>query len=241
MKPLGFEKFGRKIRGATIMAPPKKRGFTLIELLIVIAIILILIAIALPNFLEAQIRARVVKSKGEIRTIGIAMESYFLDWKVYPWESENDCDEPQLRSRCGLAWLTSPIAYMTSIPDDPFPDPNGDGREWYETGVVASPLALLSAATWALFTRGPDGKDSELTSKTPRIVYMEAGGDGSADNYSPTNGTKSVGDIFLFGGDGYFIGTICSPAVATKSNCQTIDPLVVDGIPYVHRLPPDSL
>lgn len=39
-------------------------GFTLIELLIVIAIILILIAIALPNFLEAQIRAKVTKAKG---------------------------------------------------------------------------------------------------------------------------------------------------------------------------------
>ncbi|MBE7490114.1 prepilin-type N-terminal cleavage/methylation domain-containing protein [bacterium] len=34
-------------------------GFTLIELLIVIAIILILISIALPNFLEAQLRAKV--------------------------------------------------------------------------------------------------------------------------------------------------------------------------------------
>ncbi|MBW7937580.1 MAG: prepilin-type N-terminal cleavage/methylation domain-containing protein, partial [Candidatus Omnitrophica bacterium] len=41
-------------------ALPKKAGFTLIELLIVIAIILILISIALPNFLEAQMRAKVV-------------------------------------------------------------------------------------------------------------------------------------------------------------------------------------
>ncbi|MCA9429726.1 MAG: prepilin-type N-terminal cleavage/methylation domain-containing protein, partial [Candidatus Omnitrophica bacterium] len=65
------------------------RGFTLIELLIVIAIILILIAIALPNFLEAQQRARVVKCKGEIRSLGIAMESYFLDFKIYPAESEH--------------------------------------------------------------------------------------------------------------------------------------------------------
>ncbi len=36
-----------------------RTGFTLIELLIVIAIILILIAIALPNFMEAQMRAKV--------------------------------------------------------------------------------------------------------------------------------------------------------------------------------------
>ncbi|MCA9433681.1 MAG: prepilin-type N-terminal cleavage/methylation domain-containing protein, partial [Candidatus Omnitrophica bacterium] len=51
------------------------RGFTLIELLIVIAIILILIAIALPKFLEAQVRAKIAKAKGEMRTLGIAMDS----------------------------------------------------------------------------------------------------------------------------------------------------------------------
>ena len=46
-----------------------KKGFTLIELLIVIAIILILIAIALPNFLEAQIRAKVVNSTAEMKSL----------------------------------------------------------------------------------------------------------------------------------------------------------------------------
>ena len=215
------------------------KGFTLIELLIVIAIILILIAIALPNFLEAQIRARVTKSKAEIRTIGIAMESYFLDWKVYPYESENDCASPQVRSRCGLAWLTSPIAYITSIPPDTFPDPNGSELSWMETGVVPAPNVFLASVTWGLFTRGPDGIDSELTSASPQIVYAEKG-DGSNDTYAPTNGTKSAGDLFLFGGDGYFIGTVCQ-GLGTKTNCQTIDPLIVDGLPYVHRLPPDSL
>ena len=70
------------------------KGFTLIELLIVIAIILILIAIALPNFLEAQIRAKVTKALGEIRSIDTAMAAYYLDWNVYPYESENDCYFP---------------------------------------------------------------------------------------------------------------------------------------------------
>jgi len=215
----------------------------LIELLIVIAIILILIAIALPNFLEAQIRARVTKSKGEIRTIGIAMEAYYLDWQTYPFESENDCATPQVRTRCGLAWLTSPVAYITSIPPDTFPDPNGSELSWMETGVVRAqrlnPIDF-AAATWGLFTRGPDGIDSELTSASPQIVHMEKG-DGSNDTYAPTNGTKSAGDLFLFGGDGYYIGTVCTSGRAVKTECQTIDPLIVDGVPYIHKLPPDSL
>ena len=54
----------------------RKSGFTLIELLIVIAIILILIAIALPNFLEAQIRARVTKANGELRSLATALFDY---------------------------------------------------------------------------------------------------------------------------------------------------------------------
>ena len=62
-----------------------RRGFTLIELLIVIAIILILIAIALPNFMEAQIRARVAKVQGEHKSLQTAIEEYRTDWPMYPW------------------------------------------------------------------------------------------------------------------------------------------------------------
>jgi prepilin-type N-terminal cleavage/methylation domain-containing protein len=56
------------------------KGFTLIELLIVIAIILILISIALPNFMEAQVRAKVAQTKGNMRSIQMAMESHLIDW-----------------------------------------------------------------------------------------------------------------------------------------------------------------
>jgi len=54
----------------------KQRAFTLIELLIVVAIIAILAAIAVPNFLEAQTRARVSRVKNDMRTFGVALESY---------------------------------------------------------------------------------------------------------------------------------------------------------------------
>jgi type II secretory pathway pseudopilin PulG len=49
-----------------------------------VAIIAILAAIAIPNFLAAQTRARVSKVKGEQQTLATALESYFVDYNVYP-------------------------------------------------------------------------------------------------------------------------------------------------------------
>jgi prepilin-type N-terminal cleavage/methylation domain-containing protein len=61
-----------------------KKGFTLIELLIVVAIIAILAAIAVPNFLEAQVRSKVSRVKSDQRSLATAIEAYFVDNNLYP-------------------------------------------------------------------------------------------------------------------------------------------------------------
>lgn len=61
-----------------------RKGFTLIELLIVVAIIGIIVAIAIPNLLNAIQRAKQRRSMGDIRSIATAVEAYAVDFNRYP-------------------------------------------------------------------------------------------------------------------------------------------------------------
>ena len=67
------------------MMKDKIKGFTLIELLIVVAIIAILAAIAIPNFLAAQVRSKVSRAQADMRSLATAIESYNIDNNCYPW------------------------------------------------------------------------------------------------------------------------------------------------------------
>lgn len=58
----------------------KEKGFTLIELMVVIVIIGILVAIALPNFIGAQDRAKVSSVKSNMHTFQTMAETYAVDW-----------------------------------------------------------------------------------------------------------------------------------------------------------------
>lgn len=61
-----------------------KRGFTLIELLVAIAIIALILAAAVPNFLGARERARDAKKKAELNQVKAALRLYYNDYQKYP-------------------------------------------------------------------------------------------------------------------------------------------------------------
>ncbi|MBN1477462.1 prepilin-type N-terminal cleavage/methylation domain-containing protein [Candidatus Sumerlaeota bacterium] len=121
------------------------RAFTLIELLIVVAIIAILAAIAVPNFLEAQTRAKVSRAKADMRSLTTALESYRIDWNQYP-PVFNPSETGSFRTTAWMPFhsgrgpsvfgngqgpnmeavsarfipLTTPVAYITSVFAEPF-------------------------------------------------------------------------------------------------------------------------
>ena len=94
----------------------RPKGFTLIELLIVVAIIAILAAIAVPNFLEAQVRSKVSRVKADQRSLATALEAYRVDWNAYMTIAQTSLLMNQ---------LSTPVAYITDARlEDPF------GNEW---------------------------------------------------------------------------------------------------------------
>lgn len=102
------------------MIVKSQKGFTLIELLIVVAIIGILAAIAVPNFLNAQIRAKVSRVYSDHKSLSIAIETYQLDrGEPPPSTMQGGMRIYDFASR--FIPLTTPVAYLNSVPGDPFP------------------------------------------------------------------------------------------------------------------------
>lgn len=162
-----------------------KKGFTLIELLIVVAIIAILAAIAVPNFLEAQVRAKVSRAKADQRTLATALETYYVDHNAYPPNAppaaflQGNPLAPLGPEPGAFVALTTPISYLsTGVLIDPFGSlraPSGIVSMGYlhieendsATFLVVTTLAgaqglsegvqkLIYELRWDVTSRGPD-------------------------------------------------------------------------------------
>jgi prepilin-type N-terminal cleavage/methylation domain-containing protein len=189
-----------------------RKGFTLIELLIVVAIIAILAAIAVPNFLEAQTRSKVARAVADMRTLATAVECYAVDYNIeYPFD---------LDSR-GWPWyitdvLSTPVAYVTaaSMLEDPFRmHLNQQVDSWrfrfinYKAnanGTPPWPPCWCPGPTRTRWVAGTaDATIAQCINQWGLWKISSAGPDRTANTsffladlvYDPTNGTVSEGDI----------------------------------------------
>ena len=193
---------------------PLSGAFTLIELLVVVAIISILAAIAVPNFLQAQMRAKVARSHADIRSLMLAIETYHVDYEHYPVRRNTlatiQPHVPQLDTRLPqMSRLTTPIGYMTMLPTDVFESnihwPNNvidyyDAHQhsWLVNSRRATQVGRISPgeAGYLLVSVGPDGYLGPLPNRYgwPTNQYMIGT---IYFAYDPTNGAASMGNIYI--------------------------------------------
>lgn len=174
------------------------KAFTLIELLIVVAIIAILAAIAVPNFLEAQVRAKVSTVYSDFRTLRTGLEAYAVDRNRYP---DDDGD----RDFGVWSQLTTPVAYITGVFYAPWRmvnAPHNENNQYLEVYDYGGPnytfIGKEAGILYFIVCAGPD-RDRDFGwgwgGATSTIDVDTSTADGVDVTYNSTNGTTSDGDI----------------------------------------------
>jgi len=189
--------------GEKNMTIDRRLGFTLIELLIVVAIIGILAAIAVPNFLNAQVRAKVSKTEAEMRNFVTAQEMYRLDNNSYP---------PHHHTPWQNKYLTTPISYVASMPKDIFQNlKTPDQQAWnlcygeYHREPMYNPDGSFMHDPRSRLPNNPADVARGLTGKPYAYELWSIGPNQKLDfnvgsitgftYYMASNGTVSTGDI----------------------------------------------
>jgi type IV pilus assembly protein PilA len=149
----------------------RREGFTLIELMIVVAIIGILAAIAIPNFIKFQLRSKAGESKVNLAAIRTAEESYFAEAGTY-------VDMPPSPAAFALGVKTP---YGVVCPPPPIPPfttglPGDCWMGWKPEGDV-----YYSYEVWGGIGGAVNGAINPAAGSTANTFYASAVADIDAD------------------------------------------------------------
>ena len=169
------------------------KGFTLIELLIVVAIIGILAAIAVPNFLNARIRAKIAGTQSDLCIMRDAMIEYSIDNNSY--HAHRDGADQQFP-------LTTPVAYLRGFLKDRFqarPDIyNAPGFQYSFTYYHWIPCS--SHVDWWPIT-GDRSQETVFEAQNQKFGGLIDGwgpaGVRGGPPYNPSNGLISIGGFMI--------------------------------------------
>ena len=158
----------------------------------------------MPNFLNAQIRAKISRAYSDIRSLKTAVEAYHIDNNAYP-----NCSTLELINGVQFRGgeIVEPIAYMSAIPSDPFNTQEGahpgttfakdeyfyvndksTDAYWVDILLFASRNSIPARenVNYLISSQGPNN----LSEIQVRMLPIE---------YDSSNGLATSGDIVVFG------------------------------------------
>jgi type IV pilus assembly protein PilA len=179
----------------------KREGFTLIELMIVVAIIGILAAIAIPNFIRFQLRSKASEGKLNLVAIRSAEGSYFGEYGTYIAQVA----EPQTNgvaptgppSSAKRVWGPCPAAITMADPGNCITGYAPEGPTYYDYAVgTANANTALSATTMNVdyFAAAESDIDGDGASNFWGLVVPDSSGASAAP--TPIGGCADVNDEF---------------------------------------------
>ena len=118
----------------------KRKGFMLLELIIVVAIIGILAAVAVPNLIGMTDEAKVARIQSDLSTIGTASELYYVKNGSYPTELTQLVDNDSSKG------------YLKSLPEPP------DKNVTYTIGAKGEVTATFNGVTYSSFGKSTEAK-----------------------------------------------------------------------------------